>query len=428
LQVAELTRIDRLTAVSDRIALSVDSPSLDDGVWRYARPLLAATMTGALAATAWTTDRPLSDPRLLGILALGGVLVALVFGPGQSVERTGSTTRRALYFGGALGVAAALLALLAALGTFGLGWLLLVPLVAQARIALGAPGTAVVAVAALALLAGHAAVLGGLRAALDVSLGVGAGFLFVVFFTDFALRASRARAESERLRGQLEGAHRRLAAFALQAEDLAAERERTRLARELHDSLGHYLTVVGVQLEAAALAVDARPTEARDRITRAIELTRRSLAEVRRSVGALRAAPLAGRTLPEALEGLAREAAGDLAVELTVDVPDGEGDASFPPEVALTLFRVAQEGLTNVRKHAHASRAFITLRREGCRARLTVADDGVGISIPKADSESSTEGGFGLTGLRERVTFAGGSLRVESAAGRGLTLEAEVPI
>jgi len=414
--------------VSDPIGLSVDSPSLDDGVWRYARPLLAVTMTGALAATAWTADRPLSDLGPLGILVLGGLLIALVFGPGQSVERTGSTTRRALYFGVALGVAAALLALLAALGTFGLGWLLLVPLVAQARIALGAPGTAVVAVAALALLAGHAAMLLGLRAAVEVTLGVGAGFLFVAFFTDFALRAGRAHSESERLNRELEGAHRRLAAFALQAEDLAAERERTRLARELHDSLGHYLTVVGVQLEAAALAVEVRPAEARDRIARGIELTRRSLAEVRRAVGALRATPLAGRTLPEALDGLAREAAGDLAVELAVDLADGEGDASFPPEVALALFRVAQEGLTNVRKHAHASRALVRLRRERGRARLTIADDGVGISNPAAESDRSTVGSFGLTGLRERLALAGGTLRVESAAGRGFTLEAEVPI
>lgn len=413
--------------VPDPIALSVDSPPLDDGVWRYARRLLAATMTAAIAATAWTADRPLGDPGLLGILALGTVLVALVFGPGQSVERAGSTTRRALYFGAALGIAAALLALLAALGTFGLGWLLLVPVVAQARIALGTPGTAAVAAVALALLAGHAAILGGVRAALEVALGVGAGFLFVAFFTDFALRASRARAESDRLRVELEATHRRLAAFALQAEELAAERERTRLARELHDSLGHYLTIIGVQLEAAAFAVDGRPAEARERIGRAVELARKGLAEVRRSVSDLRTAPLAGRTLPEALDSLARDAAGDLAIELAFDLAAGEDDAPFPPEVALTLYRVAQEGLTNVRKHAHAAHARVTLRRECGRARLTVADDGVGTSSAAGEAGPLTASGYGLTGLRERLALAGGSLRVESAAGRGFTLEAEIP-
>jgi signal transduction histidine kinase len=365
-------------------------------------------------------DHPLGDPRMLAVAALGAALLGLVLGPGQRLERGPGRRAKLAYFAAGLLLAATLLALLADLRTFGLGWLLLMPLVAQARILLSAGGAAAVAALCLALLAGHAAVLGGPRAAIEVTLGIGTGVLFVLLFTDFALRESRARQESERLRAELERAHRRLARFAVQAEELAAERERTRFAREIHDSLGHYLTVVNVQLEAAALVLAERPDEARQRIGRGRDLIREGLAEVRRSVAALRASPLDGRTLPEALEGLAAEAAasGRLAVSLQVEGPVEALDG----ETALTLYRAAPEGLTNVRKHSGAARARLTLAADGGRVRLAVADDGAGCPAGLPEGR-----GLGLVGLRERVALLGGELRVRSSPGQGLSLEVEVP-
>jgi signal transduction histidine kinase len=248
----------------------------------------------------------------------------------------------------------------------------------------------------------------------------GMALVFILLFSELVVRERLARAK-------LDEAHRRLSEYAVQVEDLATLEERNRLAREIHDNLGHYLTVINVHLEAARTLLDNQPALALDAtfaslstsLDRAQSLTREGLAEVRRSVAALRASPVEGRSLPEALAVVVDECSrAGVPTELAVT-----GDfRDLSPPARLALFRTAQEGLTNVRKHARATRAEVTLDYANAAVvRLAVRDDGVGSDAKRAGA------GFGLLGVRERVQLLGGQVQVRTAPGQGFSLEVEVP-
>lgn len=211
-------------------------------------------------------------------------------------------------------------------------------------------------------------------------------------------------------------ANRKLAEYAAQAEELATMRERNRLAREIHDNLGHYLTVVNTQIEAARIVMNSDPARSEYLLERAQSLTREGLGEIRRSVAALRAETLEIRRLPDAIRALIDEhAEAGLRVDYRIEGEPGMIDS--PIEMA--LYRVAQEGLTNIRKHARAASAELRLRFGSDRIALSLHDDGVG----SAEAGS----GFGLMGLEERIRLLGGTFRVTTAPGAGFTLQVEVP-
>src|SRR5262249_15796053 len=189
-----------------------------------------------------------------------------------------------------------------------------------------------------------------------------------------------------------------------------------RIARDIHDGLGHYLTVIHVQLEAAQTLLARDPNAARQALLKAQELTREGLADVRRSVALLRGSGLQ-RPLVAAIEKLADECSAD-GIETALKL-SGRPRA-LSEHVEVTLYRAAQEALTNVRRHARASHLSIELAfapNDGIRLR--VEDDGVG-----ADGVGQ---GFGLIGLRERAESVGGKIAVKSVQGRGFTLEVELP-
>ena len=247
------------------------------------------------------------------------------------------------------------------------------------------------------------------------------GFLIESTFTmvcmHMVVSTQKGRAEIERMASELAVANRHLGAYAAQAEELAAARERNRLAREIHDSLGHYLTVVRVQLEAALAVHERGPDLAMDAVRKAQALVGEGLREIRNSIAALRAAPLERRTLCEALLALVAESeAGGLAVKMEVKGTERELSAA----AGLTLYRAAQEGLTNVRKHAAGANPRLLLTFVPTDAvSLTVSDDGPGAE--------STNGGFGLLGLRERAALLGGNFSTQTAPGNGFTLTIELP-
>ena len=223
----------------------------------------------------------------------------------------------------------------------------------------------------------------------------------------FIIRAERARAA-------LDEANRALRAHAVQSEELATARERNRIARDIHDGLGHYLTTIHMRIQAARGILETDRSRAEQTLAKAQQLAHEALDDVRRSVAALRAER---QPLPAALAELAEasDAAG-LATTLTV-----LGAARpLEPQEEQALYRAAQEGLTNARKHAHAGRATLTLDFSDAQlVRLTIADDGRGAA--------NTDGGFGLIRLRERVQLAGGSLTLQTAPGAGLALVVEMP-
>jgi len=172
-----------------------------------------------------------------------------------------------------------------------------------------------------------------------------------------------------------------------------------------------------VQLEAAGKLIATQPQRAAESIAKAQGLARESLAEVRRSVAALRASPLDTAALGEAIgEVVENLRASGIATTFTI-----EGEVHpLPIQIRTALYRAAQEGLTNVRKHASAGAAQVTLTYEPERVMLTVGDNGIGRRGKKAE-------GFGLLGLRERVASLGGSLEAGDRPEGGFRLQIVVP-
>lgn len=202
---------------------------------------------------------------------------------------------------------------------------------------------------------------------------------------------------------------------------LARAEERTRIARDIHDTLAQGLTGIGLHIEGALTHLETDPARARERLLRALAMTRESLEEARHSVLNLRAAPPAGKPLPEALNALARSVTAETGIRISVRVV---GNAVLPASIEMELYRIAQEALTNVRRHAAATEAEIVLRVDIQSVRLLVRDNGRGF----APSRSSETGGHGLLGMRERARLLGGNLRIASAPGRGARLVVRVPL
>ncbi|MGD0003158.1 MAG: sensor histidine kinase [Anaerolineaceae bacterium] len=244
-----------------------------------------------------------------------------------------------------------------------------------------------------------------------------AGQVFIVVFTQMAVDEEKARMEVERLAVELTKANQQLREYALQVEDLTITKERNRLAREIHDGLGHYLTIVHMQIQAARAILTANPERARDALDSAQNLTQEALVDVRRSVAALRAAPEDNLPLPDRITKMLKSCD---TVGISSDLRVIGKVRSLTPQTELTLYRAAQEGLNNTCKHAQASQIWITLDYSGEEyVRLTVRDDGMGAE--------NTEGGFGLLGLQERVNLLNGELKTTSSFGQGFDLEIKVP-
>ena len=372
--------------------------------------LVAVTGSGLSNAIA---QSELSLTIVLSVVGLGLVHMLMGVGGLYWLERHGSRRQLHLHFALATLVGVTAVAL-----SHGTAWLLLLSLVSQSVLYLERRGVLLVSGAAGAVvLASMWWFRGDTTELFEMLVGCAAAFLFVLFFSRMALEQHRARHEVERLADQLAQANRRLQVHADQVEELSAARERNRIAREIHDGLGHYLTVVHVQLEAAQATLSSKPDAALAALGRAQQFTHEGLEEVRRSVSVLRGSSLP-RPLVESLGRLTDECvAGGLPVSLEVDGPP----RTLADPIEFTLYRTAQEALTNVRRHARASRVTVELSfRAPDVVRLAVADDGVG-----ADD---TAGGFGLVGLRERAELVGGTLALRSdGGGAGFTLELEVP-
>jgi signal transduction histidine kinase len=248
-----------------------------------------------------------------------------------------------------------------------------------------------------------------------------AGYVFFAIFARQTAKAEAARTESERLLLELQAAHDQLQDYAAQVEELAVQQERNRLAREMHDTLGHRLTVSSVQLQAAQRLIPTAPERANEMVGAVLEEIREGLRELRSTVAALRAPVEADLALQPALKRLASsfQAATGITVHLAVsdDLPP------LTPSQRHALYRGAQEGLTNIQKHAGAGKAWLELARYDGTVALRVRDDGAG-----AASNSDGATGFGLHGLRERTAQLGGSMVFQAAPSGGTELVVTLPI
>ena len=376
------------------------------------------TVGAALASTFVALGDQLIWPQNVLLLVAGLAYTVIGVGGFEYCQRRGQWPLSLLYFAVQIPVAVAVFYL--GLGHLsGLLIIIVLPLVSHAQMLFSNRGALVIAALITAVSASTIGFLTNWTALFTSTLSIGAGVVFVFVFTQVALREQQARAEVERLAADLRTANDKLREYAVQVEELATAKERNRLAREIHDSLGHYLTVINVQIEAARTVIGSEPPRALDALRKAQSLAQEGLADVRRSVAALRASPTENRPLPEALAALAAEnRASGLLTELAVT----GAPRPLPPQTELTLYRAMQEGLTNIRKHARASRVDITLDYgDHERVCLRVRDNGVG------GSPEDRSGGYGLLGVRERTHLLGGEVRIHSAAGQGVTLEVELP-
>jgi two-component system, NarL family, sensor kinase len=202
---------------------------------------------------------------------------------------------------------------------------------------------------------------------------------------------------------------------------LGAVEERNRLAREIHDTLAQGLTATALQLESADALLDAGSEKAHEPLRRALSLTRSNLEEARRSVLDLRAAPLEGRPLSGALKALVERWEAETGVSARYRAVNGS--SPLPPRVEAALYRLCQEALTNVARHAEAGRVTVGLVVTPGRVRLVVEDDGQGFDVSEV-----LEDRHGLVGMRERTEMLGGTLEVRSEPGAGTRVEASLPL
>jgi signal transduction histidine kinase len=282
--------------------------------------------------------------------------------------------------------------------------LILLPLAAQAVILLPRLLAAAMCVLVIAGISGNLSWVPAWPHWLRNIAQATAAVVFVVVYVGVAQRERQARQRAEALTAEV--------------AQLAAANERNRMAREIHDTLGHYLTVIHVQLEAARAVIGTDSDRGMLAVTRAQALAKDGLTAVRQSVKALRE--------DATVEGVAEQIAS-----LVDSVHDERFNVTFKTSgkprpvsaaVALALHRTTLEALTNVRKHADAANVEIELAfRDDGRVQLRVHDDGKGT----ADATAGT--GFGLKGIRERAEQLKGSVDYRTAPSEGFTVYVELP-
>jgi signal transduction histidine kinase len=246
------------------------------------------------------------------------------------------------------------------------------------------------------------------------------GYAMFGIFADALARADAARRESQALLAELQDAHSQLQEYAARVEELAVVEERNRLAREMHDTLGHRLTVAAVQLEGAQRLCDRDPERAAGMVGTVRDEVREALGELRSTVATLRTPIEADLQLLSSLSRLA--AHFEQAAGVTVHQAVPEEMPSLPDTHRLALYRAAQEALTNVQRHAGAEQVWLVLTAHEGSVTLLVSDDGRGLPL------SGEQTGFGLRGLRERAAQLDGELHVEPRPGGGTQVSFRLPL
>lgn len=244
---------------------------------------------------------------------------------------------------------------------------------------------------------------------------------FTLMMAKVILREQQSRKQTEKLLKALEQSNHQLRDYAEEIETLATIQERTRLARDIHDTLGHYLTAISIQLEKATVFFQSKPESALASIQQSKTLADEALREVRHSVGMLRST---ARTfsLTQALERMVNRVQSNiLKAHLEIS---GDPDLLSEP-LLMSLYRAAQEGLTNIQKHAEATEVVVHVSIEAQLVTMLIQDNGCGF---KAQEVNNQFHGYGLCGLRERLRLVGGSLSVDSEPGLLTQLKILIPM
>lgn len=245
---------------------------------------------------------------------------------------------------------------------------------------------------------------------LNAALSFGLALVLVLLLINALLEECQSRAK-------LSTALDQLRQYSLRIEDQSALQERNRIAREIHDSLGHTLTAQSIQLDSALLLQHSNRQEASVFLQEAKQLCKQALQEVRQSVATLRTDPLHGQSLKNLVEHLIQEFRATTIIEPTCLVNLTQ---SLPREVVSAYYRVLQEALTNIIRHSAASEVILSLVIRDRLLHLQIQDNGKGFN----PEQNST--GFGIQGMKERISALGGEFRLFSRPGEGCLIDVRV--
>ncbi len=247
--------------------------------------------------------------------------------------------------------------------------------------------------------------------------------LFVAIYVSLFTRQARAKEEAQGLLRELETTHHRLAEYAAQVESLTRANERQRMARELHDTLAQGLAGLILQLEAAdAHASSGRSEKVREIIQQAMSRARTTLADARRAIDDLRHEEGGQADLSTAVQDELKRFSRSTGIPYDLDL---EKLPLLPEVYGEHVRRVLSESLTNIVRHAQATRAWVRLNGTPEAVELIVGDDGIGF---EPQDSFSTTGHYGLIGMRERARLAGGTLSIDSTPGKGTMVRLLIPL
>ncbi len=249
-------------------------------------------------------------------------------------------------------------------------------------------------------------------------LPLGYVFLFALCLVFVLLLISAVRSERQS-REKLMVANEQLRQYALRIENQATLQERNRIAREIHDSLGHSLTALNLQLETALKLGQSNPAKAQAFLERSKQLGSKALSDVRQSVSTLRTDPLQGRPIEEAIASLAEDFQRSTGLSLTCSM---SLERDLPAEINTACYRITQEALTNIFKYASATEVKIQLKAMPSNLRLMIEDNGKGFNLDQ------TTTGFGLQSMRDRTLALGGQFKINSAPASGCRITADIPL
>jgi signal transduction histidine kinase len=252
-------------------------------------------------------------------------------------------------------------------------------------------------------------------------MSIFAGGLCLLFgsYAHQVQKAERAHRHNQLLLDDLHVANQQLQDYATQVEGLAAEQERGRLARELHDSVTQTVFSMNLTVQSARLLLAKDPERAAAQLLRLEELATSAMAEIQTLVSQLRPASVADEGLPAALRQLAVERQVRDGLQVAVDVDD---DLALSGSVGAALYRIAHEALTNVSKHSGTREAILSLNLDGGLAYLEIEDHGLGFN-PKAGLDE--RGHLGLAGMAERAREIGWHLSIDSKPGLGTRIRVQ---
>ena len=222
-----------------------------------------------------------------------------------------------------------------------------------------------------------------------------------------------------RSRQELKLVNQQLREYALLNEDRAMLQERNRIAREIHDSLGHSLTALNIQLANAVLYLRSNLDRSETFLTEAKKMGSHTLQEVRQSVSTLRSDPLQGKLLNTALLDLVNDLRYRTEIEINYQ---NEITILLPQKITSTVYRIVQEALTNIIRHSQAMVVNISLKLSSNRLEVTIQDNGIGF-----DPQENTTG-FGLQGMHERAVALGGELHLISTPNKGCQIVVLIPL